>query len=233
VCKSYSANGHCSFWGSESYQLRECVEWVKKPEYEKGSGSKLPPPKGSKKFIRMAGKSQFPKNTDRPSDGETFLRSQLTPFVCEIMKSDDIKKTLASIGQYNQIKNLSYPYGFITKDLTGGFSLPANDKSYGSLWVKRVNAKPWPFSEEELADWLSSLGLAVMRDSIADVVGVTGRPSARKNRYSRYGYEFSIGAAPQYNMYTNQYDKTAVYKSKVILVRWMAESKTKIKFCSD
>jgi len=121
VCKSYSSNGHCSFWGSESYMEKYCVKWIKDPGSKKRAGSILPPAK----FIRKAGKSHFPKNTNKPTDGETYLLTQLTPFVCKIMKSDDISKTLSSMGQFNIYPGMSYRSEFITKKFAGGFNLAA------------------------------------------------------------------------------------------------------------
>ena len=57
VCKSRSSNGHCSFWGTESYQERYCTKWIKDPAPKKIPGSK----RSSGKFIRKAGESHFPK----------------------------------------------------------------------------------------------------------------------------------------------------------------------------
>ena len=95
MCKSYSSNGHCSFWGSESYQERYCTRWIKDPGSKKRSRSKTPP----LRLALKAGKAYFPKIPGAPTEGETYLLTQLTPFLCDIMKSDDIIKTLSSMGQ--------------------------------------------------------------------------------------------------------------------------------------
>ena len=185
MCKSYSSNGHCSFWSSESYQERYCTRWIKDPDPKKGTYSEPRPvpktPATSKKkpvpqtssfvtkyFITKAGKSHFPKNVKKPTRGETYLLSELTPFLCRIAKSG-IRETVNSMGgTYNNKKRKSggkkYKYvQFSTNKFTGSF-FPK--KSYGSnsCSFSQANYKPWPFSKDELVAWLSSMGFDVFRN---------------------------------------------------------------------
>jgi hypothetical protein len=231
VCKSWSGT-HCSFWGTESYQETYCTRWIKDPELRKTPDSKLPPGK----FIRKAGEAHFPKNTGVPTAGETYLLTQLVPFICEIvksdgeiMKSDDVIKTLASMGQYNidERYTSSRQGEFITKNFTGGFTLYEHKTSTSSLWFKPTYKNSWPFTDEELADLLSSLGLKVMRDHVSRIVGVAGKKSGR-NRYSSLSYEFSIGMENRHYGHKNRYD-TAPYDSSndVMEISWKNPYKSK------
>ena len=251
VCKSWSGT-HCSFWGSESYQETYCTKWIKYPEKpgsKKGSGPKLPPAK----FIRKAGESHFPKNANNPTEGENFLLTQLTPFVCELLKSDDINKTLASMGKYTAYK---YDYNctdimdnepiyqsscthdscngeFITKSLAGAFNLQQFKYGRNQFWVKPAHKNSWPFTEDELADWLSSLGLDVWRSSYGRIAGGADFNSSTGHRYSTVYYKFSIKEYPRLKCYRNKYDSAPFDSSDVIEVRWHHQnpSKAETAFC--
>ncbi|MBT8356399.1 MAG: hypothetical protein KJO61_01375 [Deltaproteobacteria bacterium] len=215
VCKSWSGT-HCSFWGSESYQERYCTRWIKDPKPKKKiQGTGLPPGK----FIRKAGESAFPKNANNPTAGETYLLTQLSPFICELLKSDDIIKTLASMGQYhiNKKYTTSRRGQFITKNFAGGFTLYANKAATSSLWIKPAHKNSWPFTGEELADLLSGLRLKVMRDHVTRIVGVAGRKKG-KNRYSYLSYPFSIGMSMRHSDHRNRYD-TATYDNSIDIFR--------------
>jgi len=251
VCKSYSSNGHCSFWSSESYMERYCVKWIKDPGSKKRSSYKIPPGK----VIRKAGESHFPKNANNPTEGENFLLTQLTPFVCELLKSDDINKTLASMGKYTAYK---YDYNctdiidnepiyqsscthdscngeFITKNLAGAFNLQQFKYGRNQFWVKPAHKNSWPFTEDELADWLSSLGLDVWRSSYGRIAGGADFNSSTGHRYSTVYYKFSIKEYPRQKCYRNKYDSAPFDSSDVIEVRWHHQnpSKAETAFCKD
>jgi len=230
VCKSYSSNGHCSFWGTESYQDTYCTRWIKDPQPRKIPGSKLPPGK----FIRKAGESHFPKKTSDRTAGETYLLTKLAPFVVKILKSDDVIKTLASMGQHNIVRNstLRCKGEFITNNFTGTFDLWGDDYQTSSLCFKPAHKNSWPFTDNELADLLSSLGLDVMRDHISNILGVAGKRTG-KSRYFSLSYPFSIGMDMGYLLKRNPYD-TAPYDSSfdIMRIRWKEpyQSKGRIKF---
>lgn len=224
VCKSWSGN-HCSFWGTESYQETYCTRWIKDPEPKKTPGPGLP----SGAFIRKAGEAHFPKKTGAPTAGETYLLTQLAPFICEIMKSDgeiikseDVIKTLASMSQYNIDERFtsSRQGEFITKNFVGGFTLYEHKTATSSLWIKPAHKNPWPFTGEELADLLSSLGLKVMRDHVTRIVGVNGKKKG-KSRYFYLSYPFSIGMSMRHYGHRNRYDKAPFDTSNdIIQISW-------------
>ena len=133
------------------------------------------------------------------------------------------------MGQHNidEKYTSSLQVEFITKNFAGGFSLVKHKNGTSSLWFKPAHKNSWPFTDDELADLLSSLGLKVMRDHISKIVGVAGKKS-RGNRYSDIYYEFSIGMHFRHGGHRNRYD-TAPYDSSndVITIRWKNQYKLK------
>ncbi len=215
VCKSYSSNGHCSFWGSESYQERYCTRWIKDPDPKKATYSeprpvpkthatskKKPVPQTSsvvtKYFITKAGKSHFPKNVKKPTHGETYLLSEVTPFLCEIAKSG-IRKTVNSMGgTYKNEKTKSggkkYKYvQFSTSKFIGEF-FPKESYGSNSCSIYQPNYRPWPFSKDELVDWLSSMGFDVFRNGNYIVGGkdFKGRGAYKPDKLYYLNYTSSI-----------------------------------------
>jgi hypothetical protein len=214
VCKSWSGS-HCSFWGSESYQERYCTRWIKDPDPKRVSYSeprpvpktpatsnKKPVPKTSstvtKYFISKGGKSHFPKNAKMPTPGETYLLSELTPFLCNITKSG-IRKTVSSMGgTYKNKKSKSgrkrYKYvQFSTNKFTGSF-FPIESYSSDSCSIYQANYKPWPFTKDELVDWLSSMGFDVFRNGnyIIGGKGLIGGGAYRRDKFDYLSYTSSI-----------------------------------------
>lgn len=175
VCKRWSGT-HCAFWGSEAYQEKYCAQWKSKEqiEYEKKvektagtaiiTGDHQERTDYWAKFIRTPGESQFPKNSDTPTDGETYLLTQLTPFLCEIEKSDDIVETLASMGQVNITgqRKSGVDFKFSTKNFYGITFGYDKIKMRLHLFIY-ANEKSWPFTEDEVVDWMSSIGLGVYK----------------------------------------------------------------------
>ena len=233
MCKSYSSNGHCSFWGSESYQERYCTRWIKDPGSKKRSRSKTPP----LRLALKAGKAYFPKIPGAPTDGETYLLTQLTPFLCEIMKSDDIIKTLSSMGQCKiqnkKSKHWDFQYDYITKSYSGNHGFTVGDHPVKWLYIEQTKKNPWPFSREELTDWMSSFGLDVFQygsNYFYGVAGHTGGESIDIKNINNYPFYFRTNIFYQRDEFGTNYQAPQIVGRDFGLY-WKNQSKAKAVFC--
>jgi len=236
VCRGYSSDGNCSLWGTESYQDTYCTKWIKDPGSKKRSRSKSMP----LKLILKAGKAYFPKIPSTPTDGETYLLTQLTPFLCEIMKSDDIVKTLSSMGQCKidneKSKYWDFQYDYLTKSYTGRYNFTVDDPPIKSLPIRQTNGKSWAFSKDELIDWLSSLGLDVFQYGSTYIYGVAGHTGGDSIYNTDLGnYPFCLWmtlSSPR-----GKYGGINYYAPKIfdnfLGLNWKNQSKAKTVFCKE
>jgi len=200
---------------------------------KKRSSSKTTP----LRLIINAGRAHFPKKTHAPTAGETYLLTQLTPFLSEIIKSDDIIKTLASMGQckidQKGSEHWDSKYNYFTKSYTGNHCFTVGDPPMKWLYVTQRNGKRWPFSKEELIDWLSSLGLDVFDYGGTYIYGVAGHiggesiDSKNINNYPFYLW-ITLSYQREYGYYN--YDAPTIVGYDLAL-RWTNQSKAWTVFC--
>ena len=110
---------------------------------------------------------------------------------------------------------------FSTNKYIGDF-YPKNIYSPNSCIIYQANHQRFPFSKDELVDWLSSMGLDVFRDGIY-IVGVKGfidGGAYRRDKLDYLSYTFSI--------------QTVMLKHGAgtsIRLRWKMKSEAMAAFC--
>ena len=248
VCKDYDSNRNCRFWGQESYQEQYCAAWKTKEEiqreksgysstsyYEAPDNTAIEPTPETpeSKLIRratQAGNSSYHEQGVHYS-GSEFLKTRLEPFLCTIASSEDIRETLSAMGKdkYRLIKSnaLGCEMEYATNEFSAKIALSNIQKGTGWLNIS-VLESDWPFTSDELADWLSGIGFDIRLTTNTQVRGVAdyspplgtaiGRPD------SIYNYGFRIIAHKKIN-------NNAIYPT--LNIEWVNRTAVKKILCRE
>ncbi|MBW1693622.1 MAG: hypothetical protein JRJ41_05565 [Deltaproteobacteria bacterium] len=154
------------------------------------------------------------------------MLKELKPFLCEIAKSG-IRKTVNSMGgKYNHGKTKLGKTNFVkfsTKKFDGNFYFPNishGSYAYYGVYFNLPNYKLWPFSKDELVNWLSNIGLDVFMEK-KEIVGGTGYRGG--NFYDDFSYTAYL------KVYGKKQTKNSLGKS--IAVIWENSSEAKKIWC--
>ena len=108
------------------------------------------------------------------------------------------------------------------------------DHPVKGLYIEQINKSPWPFSKDELIDWMSSFGLDVFQygsNYFYGVAGHTGGETIDIEKINNYPFYFRTNLAFQRDKYGAKYQVSQNVGQDFYLY-WKNQSRAKTIFCS-
>lgn len=197
-------------------------------------------------FIRKQDVAAFPKLANQPTPGESYLMDTVSPFLCEIVKSDKPVERLKSMGILTwEAHPTPGTHLYIFKmenfeiNVTRDYDLEGKNLRGSKIELKKNS---WPYTQDELISWLFSRGFKVLLvpgdivKGVAEFDDLGGLSFTKTFRYkiktSSYKIVFSEKRSQKVTP-TKENSETIIYDWVGPSFSWQASTSPGNMFCGD